>query len=311
MWSFQISNLIMKTKYKKTLLSLQKLFTTNKFLIRSENNFIENKNSQSPPVFILGLPRSGTTLMYQLLIDTHRFAYFSNISNYFYKSPVLFSNLVLKIFGYYKPTEYKSNFGLTPGFSSPSESGFIFRNWFNDDLNKEKVKKSINTLSYLFEAPFITKNLYNNFRVRILNELFPNCVFIEIRRDLRYVGQSLLAARKNKFGSYNEWFGIEPLDYKEIRKIKDPFEQVSRQISSINETMEKSLEEINDNRKIVVSYEKLCDSPDLVLNEIIDFLKRNNIKITKLRNSQSVIKNSDNIKLNKKDWDKLCDFIKL
>ena len=43
---------------------------------------------QWPPIFILGAPRSGTTLIYQLLISNFRFAYFPNIANTFYMCPI-------------------------------------------------------------------------------------------------------------------------------------------------------------------------------------------------------------------------------
>jgi len=299
----------MKAKYKKTLILVQNLFKSNKLLIRSENNFIANKKYESPPIFIIGLPRSGTTLLYQLLIDTYRFAYFSNISNYFFTSPVLLSYISLKIFGYYKPIDYESQFGLTSGISSPSESGFIFRNWFDKTINKEKITKSIFAVSNVYGAPFITKNLYNNFRVEILNVLFPNSVFIEVKRDLKFVGQSLLKARKDKFGSYNEWFGVEPLDYKEIRKIENPIEQVSRQILSINKTIKSSLAKIEGNRKIEITYDELCNNPDLVLKQIINFLDKNKIKPEKIRDIHTPIINSNNIRLPKNEWNELCKYL--
>ncbi len=274
-----------------------------------ENRFISKKNFSKPPIFIIGLPRSGTTLMYQLLIDTHRFAYFNNISNYFFRSPVLISYLSLKIFGYYKPIDYNSQFGLTPGISSPSESGFIFRNWFGNDIDKKKIRQSVFALSDVYKAPFITKNLYNNFRVDILNELFPNSLFIEVQRDLKFIGQSILLGRKKETGSFDGWFGIKPLDYEEVKKIKNPFEQVSGQISSINKTIKKSLGEIEDHRKMVVSYKELCGDPDAVLKNIIYFLDKSSIKPKRIRNIHTPIRNSNNIRLTKNEWDELCKYL--
>lgn len=294
---------------KNILLFLQKSFNSNRLAANLENKFISNKKFSPPPIFIIGLPRSGTTLLYQLLIDTYRFAYFNNISNYFFTSPVLLSYISLKIFGYYKPIDYRSQFGLTPGISSPSESGFIFRNWFNNNDNKKKIRQSVFAISNVYKAPFIAKNLYNNFRIEVLNKLFPNSVFIEVRRDLKFIGQSLLLGRKKETGSYNEWFGVKPLNYEEIKKIKDPFEQVSCQISTINKTIEKSLKGIETNRKIIVSYEELCDNPDFILKQLIHFFDKNSIKPEKIRDIHSPIKNSNNIRLPKNEWDKLCKYL--
>ncbi|NIU01843.1 MAG: hypothetical protein GWN01_13315, partial [Nitrosopumilaceae archaeon] len=41
-----------------------------------------------PPVFILGPPRSGTTLLYQLMTCSFNFAYIPNIANKFYRCPI-------------------------------------------------------------------------------------------------------------------------------------------------------------------------------------------------------------------------------
>ena len=46
------------------------------------------------PVFIIGLPRSGSTLLFQLLINNFKFSYFTNLVNVFFRCPVL----ILKIF---------------------------------------------------------------------------------------------------------------------------------------------------------------------------------------------------------------------
>ena len=46
--------------------------------------------------FVLGPPRSGTTLLYELLLTRFRFAYFSNLAHRFYRTPVAASRLGLR-----------------------------------------------------------------------------------------------------------------------------------------------------------------------------------------------------------------------
>ena len=48
-----------------------------------------NKNFKSLPIFIIGLPRSGSTFFHQILISKFNFNYVSNIKAFFYENVVL------------------------------------------------------------------------------------------------------------------------------------------------------------------------------------------------------------------------------
>ena len=49
------------------------------------------------PFFIIGPPRSGTTLLYQLMVQAFRFSYFPNIANTFYQCPIFAAKLALSL----------------------------------------------------------------------------------------------------------------------------------------------------------------------------------------------------------------------
>ena len=51
---------------------------------------------------------------------------------------------------------------------------------------------------------------YNNFK------------FIYLKRNLKSVCNSILAARKKRFGNVNCFYGAKPKTWAEIKKIKDP-----------------------------------------------------------------------------------------
>jgi len=46
---------------------------------------MEKKQNFYPPIFIVGAPRSGSTLLYQLLAYYYNFSYFTNYSSLFYR----------------------------------------------------------------------------------------------------------------------------------------------------------------------------------------------------------------------------------
>ena len=46
----------------------------------------------NPPIFIIGAPRSGSTLLYQVLINNFKLSYIPNISSIFYKYSYLITS---------------------------------------------------------------------------------------------------------------------------------------------------------------------------------------------------------------------------
>lgn len=83
-----------------------------------------------PPVFIIGPPRSGTTLLYQILIDRYRFAYFTNFTANFYETPISAFWIAAKLFPDAQLGDYASRYGRTQGWRGPHECGAFWYRWF-------------------------------------------------------------------------------------------------------------------------------------------------------------------------------------
>src|SRR6056297_1412323 len=101
------------------------------FLHQTEKWVLMNsrKQLQNPPVFIMGPPRSGTTLLYQLLTQTCHFSYFSEFAASYNTFPFLATYLKKKHFGKDNQS-FKSDFGRPRGLFAPSEAGEIWNRWF-------------------------------------------------------------------------------------------------------------------------------------------------------------------------------------
>jgi hypothetical protein len=275
-----------------------------------ETSILEKKNYYAPPIFIIGPPRSGSTILYQLLIKYYNFCYFTNFSNLFFKSP-FFADYILHLLSFKKFNSIKkSDFGFIRGFSSPSEAGGIFRYWFDSqEYNYEKknlIKKTIYSLSNRHNAPFLNKNLYNSFRMDKIHDLFPNALFIHIYRNPLYIAQSLILARKRENGSQYFWFGVKPPNYEDIKKIKDPFEQVFHQIFSISESI-KNFSDRHSINIINIKYEDLCEKTRSELLKINNFYYEiSKYKIIQKEDPIHKIKKMNYQKLSDKDWNILC-----
>jgi len=299
---------------KKFLKACQKLIGSFPLLPWIERLNLKKVNTSYSPVFIIGPPRSGSTALYQLLIKHYKFCFLTNFSNFFYKSPIL-ADKVLNCLSSPKITRIqKSEFGLIKGINAPSESGAIFRYWFDrltyNENTKTLIKSTIHTLEDKHDAPFLNKNLYNSFRIDKIQEIFPNAVFIHITREPIYIAQSLLTARRKLYGNYASWFGLRPLDYDKIITIEDPFIQVYYQINSIN----KSIKNLTGNlpiNLINIKYENLCNDTSNVLEKIEKYY--NKVSKKKIKNEKLEAENiqSGNYKkVKNKDWDKLIKLFK-
>ncbi|MCP5052727.1 MAG: sulfotransferase, partial [bacterium] len=165
-----------------------------------------------PPLFILGAPRSGTTVIYLYLTNYYRFAYFPNIAKK-YPYAVIPSTWWGRKFYRYKGT-YENDYGIIPGLMAPGDGWDIFHRWFprydlSQPVNKDslhELKTLISRMERIFNAPFINKNNNNTPRIHELKELFPHALFIYITRDFRDTVLSIMEARKQNNVPDDEWW---------------------------------------------------------------------------------------------------------
>lgn len=263
----------------------------------------KSKKQKYPPIFIIGAPRSGTTLLYQLLTYHFELSYFSNFVSTFVKSPVLMAKITSGISKSYDADRLESNYGLIKGIWAPSEAGKVFKHWFQrkDD---DKIKNSIHKMSQVFNAPFIAKNLRINSELEYIHHLFPDAVFIHIKRDITFNAQSLILGIKDNKSDVignimldNQREGITNGENSEI------FKRIVKDINDININITEffSLSNVNG---VSLTYEALCKSYDQELKKIEKKLNSQKIPIKrKNKHSNLELKASKRIKLSKEDWE--------
>lgn len=247
--------------------------------------------SSYSPIFIFGCARSGTTVLHQYLINNTLSIYPSNFISRFFYSPYiggiyykLFTQLdskgeLLGSFNTKIKGNYSSDLGKTEGILSPNEFWYFWRKHFPTNLNgtidvnnideneASKFRNSIFALQELFKCPFITKGMIANNCIDYLSKLFPNAIFIYIKRDLYTNSKSLYQARINFYGVPNKWYSFYPKDPEHYQNLT-PEEQVVHQVIDTNNEIENSLSKIISNRIIKTDYESFCENPKSLLNKI-------------------------------------------
>lgn len=248
--------------------------------------FLSSKGqNRCPPIFILGPPRSGTTVTMQALTYSLNLDYISNRDCYLYGAPFLgkmFHKDTLK-----KPSKrFSSKYGKTIGKNDPSECGEWWYRFFPRDpqyvnlidaspRKMTALKKSVRTFSAVGGKPILFKNNYASLRILPLSKVFPNAIFVVVERNHLDICRSLLEARLANNQDITKWWSMKPENHGKISQL-EPHEQVAEQVISIYDTIERDLRRagVSSSRVFQLKYENLCDRPGETLNEFIEFLKR-------------------------------------
>ncbi|MGR3762412.1 sulfotransferase (plasmid) [Roseobacteraceae bacterium NS-SX3] len=238
-----------------------------------------------PHVFILGAPRSGTSLFYELMATGYRFAFFSNLAHRFYKTPAAASRMGRRPIAA-RSSAYRSDYGHIPGWAAPNEGGWIWQRWLEDGdwacetalpgLPAEEMRATLAAVSAVFGAPFLNKNVMHSNRIRLLDALFPGCLFIEVRRDPGATARSIIRAQRHRKGPAphaDDWWSVRPSN----AGGRGLVERACRQVAGVAADIARDSAHLNRSCLHRVQYETLCEDPGPVLAEAAAFLAANGV----------------------------------
>jgi len=230
------------------------------------------------PIFIVGVPRSGTTLLYALLGQHPDLGWFSNrTSKKFFNENYLRSiYLRRRIFGLRKIPHPVDTFTLRffSTIESPTENWPLWDMAFNgdwdckiSDKNLEVIKNEIfETLRKKKKKRFLSKSPRNSIKIPLINKAFPNSKFIHIIRDGRAVVNSMMNKAKENPSGY---FGIPLRSYEE--KEMTQIEKHSIQWKQVIEEIRKASKNLMKNQFLEIKYEELVTNTEDCLNKITSF----------------------------------------
>jgi len=251
------------------------------------------KKPNDPVIFIIGAPRSGTSLLYEILVRRYKFSYISNLAQKFNETPVAATKLGIKIINKWhqqSKDSYNSNYGNINGWGAPSEGGMIWNRWFPENhyldgtsienFNSSLVQKTIYGLAAAMNGPFINKNVMHSVHIRLLNILFPDCLFIHITRDIKSNVRSILRAHAKFSTDKDEWFSVKPREYEKYKN-EDIILRSVIQVHYVHQNIHEDAELIGKNRFYTVAYEDICQNSEAALNAIYVYLNKNGVEVRK------------------------------
>lgn len=241
-----------------------------------------------PPIFIIGAPRSGSTLLYQSLVEYFDIGFLSNLHCRFFGAPSVVERLLKPAKWNRNPT-FHSEHGRVEGLFSPSECGEYWYRFFRrkpqyvsgNDISQQKIeniRSSVKALVSSVNKPVLFKNMNCALRLIPLYKAVPEALFIVTDRDLVDNAISLLNVRRKVYGTYDKWWSMEPPEIDEF--IKMPFyKQVVEQVRSINELIDANSQKIGEDRFVYVKYEEFCKDVYGAMGDIEKFLNFHRVNI--------------------------------
>ncbi|MBN1666890.1 MAG: sulfotransferase [Anaerolineales bacterium] len=246
------------------------------------------RDPEKPQLFILGLPRSGTTLVYQYVVHRLDVAYFSNGVGRYPFSPFLITWWQTRRYGTYQ-SDFQSVYGKVLGPVAPREAGGFWARFFDldayssypdvDRVAQVQLKKTIAALQSVFGgAPFVNKNVKHMLRLDALAKIFPAAVFLVVEREMTDVALSVLRGRIRYQPDPQGWWSVKPPNYHRLRGLS-VVEQVAGQVLALAERMEVDLENIEPRRVMRLTYQDFCSAPDGFITDLralLDYPKYRN-----------------------------------
>ncbi|OUS18696.1 hypothetical protein A9Q93_03505 [Nonlabens dokdonensis] len=321
-----MNNINRKESHKKHE-DLERIFPELELILgSSEEELLKAYSNPAKKVYlIVGCARSGSTLLYQYLAKTGYFMYPTNFLSRFYYAPYIGYRLQQALIDFDLKGEvfqnldalsnFKSNLGKTKGPKQPHEFWYFWNRFFKfknlqqlsqkemKDVNWSLFLKELHALEEASNRPILLKAMNLNWNLADLEQNIPNVHFIYIKRDVLYNAQSLLIARKNFYGNYDEWYSFKTPNYYSLKKSK-PTVQVIEQVLANNKAVENSLKSVKESNKTIISYSDFCNNP----NNLITDLNSKNANII-YKNSDLSFENGNNIKIDSLLYDEMLSYL--
>lgn len=245
----------------------------------------------TPPVFVLGAPRSGTSLVYKALCLHPDAGWISNWVRRFPSLPALallnraaasFPERRRSVwFGAGRANAYVYGKQRSLGdraFPMPVEGETVFRRCGLGDgiADRDRYGDSTAMLRRTFETvcrygtgqPLVSKCITNNRRLPVLRTAFPEARFIDVIRDGRAVAYSL--SRVDWWPDSTVWWcGGTPRDWESSGG--EPWELCARHWVEELRVIEDGLRGVSADRVFHLSYEQLLRDPIATLADVARF----------------------------------------
>jgi hypothetical protein len=225
-----------------------------------------------PALFICGPPRSGTTLLFQVLAANLPVAFFNNLTSWFPRSPITANAWFGKGLRYH-PGTYGSYYGRARSLAAPNDALYLWDRWVGRDRKaipdvlhpsaQEALRRFLGAFEAYAGAPLVAKNNSLIGYAHLVAEVVPRAGFVCLTREPLFLAQALLIARRDIHGDERVPYGLAEVS------VDDPVGDVIRQVRFHQRLLREQRERLGS-RFRVLTYESLCANPAGVVQEIAE-----------------------------------------
>jgi len=238
-----------------------------------------------PTLQIIGVPRSGTTLLSQLLSAHLDVGYVDHVVAAFWQAPLYGIRLSQQLLNGVRPTGFTSEYGRTTEIHDPHEFGYFWRYLLgHDDLSEveaatavvdwQRVQRVITNMCDEIGRPFVFKSFLLTWHMLEFQAVLPRTCFVWVKRDPLDAAMSILRFREAFAGSRDTWVSMKPRSYAELSEQPRAY-QVAGQVYDIEQTIRANVAGAAPGTVLEVEYEQLCRQPAAVLEDCRVLLGRN------------------------------------
>ena len=237
---------------------------------------------EHPTLHVIGAPRSGTTLLYQLVAGELRLGYVNNLIAAFWLAPCYGIRLARALnLHELSGSSFDSSFGRTSGVLEPHEFGYFWNHHLGypdlaerppgheETIDWPHLRRVLINMAHAYERPMAFKPMLLIWHLRAMALHMPRSCFVWIRRRPRDTALSLLKMRHALLGSYDGWASLRP---RGVPSGEPPWRQVAAQVVLIEREIGRAVAAMDQERVLEVSYERLCAEPGATLDDVAGLL---------------------------------------
>ncbi|QDV75184.1 Undecaprenyl phosphate N,N'-diacetylbacillosamine 1-phosphate transferase [Planctomycetes bacterium K2D] len=258
----------------------------NASLAGSHDAALEDMPETHATIHVIGAPRSGTTLMTQLLASQLDVGYVNNLVAAFWRAPVYGIHLSKKLMPEATPMSFASRYGRTDGIAEPHEFGYFWCRLLGYSEMRQRLQEAegsvdwdcfhrqIVNMTHAFGKPMVFKSFLLSWHLRRVAEVLSRSCFVWVRRDPVENALSLLEARRQQLGSVDQWVSLKPLEYEWLRS-ESPEVQVAGQVFFLEKAIREQSRMLDSSRLVEINHTDLCGDAAGAVASVAELLNKN------------------------------------
>lgn len=235
-------------------------------------------NKNIPVIFVVGIQRTGSTLVSQFIEKNFSFFPIGNFNSIFKRSNYYIHRWLAKVYKRPNPS-YQNFYGISKGFFSIGDCYELWDRWFGknhyiipDSISDEQetdMQEFFTSLYSAYKRPLLTKNNRNSLLLPLFEDNFKNAFFVVVKRDPVAVIRSTIKASKDFFGDESLLWGLYPSADFDTSNYENIIEAATVQFLMLEQILNKQLEKLDKSSYLLVDYNNFCANPSGFQEDLI------------------------------------------